>query len=57
VERARRYKCRSVQSAQEYMMYLDTAGFNCILITVKYQNKSNEKKSPIRKLQEAETVI
>jgi len=24
VESARRYKCRSVQSAQEYMMYLDT---------------------------------
>jgi len=25
VESARRYECRSVQSAQEYMMYLDTA--------------------------------
>jgi len=24
VESARRYECRSVQSAQEYMMYLDT---------------------------------
>jgi len=26
VESARRYECRSVQSAQEYMMYLDTDG-------------------------------
>jgi len=24
VESARRYECRSVQSVQEYMMYLDT---------------------------------
>jgi len=28
VESARRYKCRSVQSAQEYMMYLDTDAGN-----------------------------
>jgi len=26
VESARRYECRSVQSAQEYIMYLDTYG-------------------------------
>jgi len=30
VESARRYKCRSVQSAQEYMMYLDTDEQSCI---------------------------
>jgi len=28
VESARRYECRSVQSALEYMMYLDTAPTN-----------------------------
>jgi len=32
VESARRYKCRSVQSAQEYMMYLDTDGCGAVLI-------------------------
>jgi len=41
VESARRYECRSVQSAQEYMMYLDTdaqssevnvRGFDCELM-------------------------
>jgi len=29
VESARRYECRSVQSAQEYIMYLDTDGLLC----------------------------
>jgi len=27
VESARRYKCGQVQSAQEYIMYLDTDGY------------------------------
>jgi len=31
VESARRYECRSVQSAQEYIMYLDTDAQMCCL--------------------------
>jgi len=39
VESARRYECRSVQSAQEYIMYLDTDVthrlINLIILTVR----------------------
>jgi len=36
VESARRYECRSVQSAQECMMYLDTDAKNCNFNLVQY---------------------